>query len=286
VAAHPQTIQPIGFSIKDKNSESTRLTPGRVIQIVEGVTGCKLFPGIGLGCLLWAANAQGGPPLLTDDPDTPGPNHWEINVAVTLENMARGWEAATPLLDMNYGVGERIQLKYQVQFNDLAPPSGAVRAGMGNSLAGVKWRFIDQTNASWLEVSTYPQLEFVYPASSPPRGLAVSGDNVLLPFEVEHKFQSLTVYAEAGFLWNEHPPTAGIYGLAGEYEFSEKFSLMGEFYAGFDRAFQNTGLSFNLGFRRFLTEHVSLIGSAGRGIFGPSENAPAFMGYLALQLTL
>jgi hypothetical protein len=25
--------------------------------------------------------AQGGPPLITDDPDTPGPRHWEINVS-------------------------------------------------------------------------------------------------------------------------------------------------------------------------------------------------------------
>lgn len=262
---------------------SLRLFP--VIRAVKCAPALELFLGLGLGCLGGAANTQGGPPLLTDDPDTPGPNHWEINVALTLESMAHEWEAATPLLDMNYGVGERIQLKYQVQFNDLAPPQGGVRAGMGNSLAGVKWRFLDQTNASWLEISTYPQMEFVYPSSSPRRGLAVSGDNVLWPIEVEHKYKSLTVYAEAGFLWNEHPPTAGIYGLAGEYELSEKFSLMGEFYAGFDRDFQNTGLSFNLGFRRFLTEHISLIGSAGRGIFGPEENAPAFMSYLALQLT-
>jgi hypothetical protein len=27
------------------------------------------------------AFAQGGPPLITDDPDTPGPGHWEINIA-------------------------------------------------------------------------------------------------------------------------------------------------------------------------------------------------------------
>jgi hypothetical protein len=249
------------------------------------VTGHKVFHAIGFGCLLWTAIAQGGPPLLTDDPDTPGPNHWEINVAVTLENMEHEWEAATPLLDINYGVGERIQLKYQVQFNEVAPPQGGVRAGMGNSLAGVKWRFLDQTNSSWLEVSTYPQLEFIYPSSSPRRGLADSGDNLLLPVEVEHKFKDLTVYAEAGVFFNEHPPKEAIYGLAGEYEFSEKFSLMGEFYAGFDRNFQDNGLSFNLGFRRSLTEHVALIGSVGRGIFGPPLRAPAFMGYLALQLT-
>src|SRR5437868_3985076 len=29
--------------------------------------------------------AQGGPPLLTDDPDTPGPGFWEINLATVID---------------------------------------------------------------------------------------------------------------------------------------------------------------------------------------------------------
>jgi hypothetical protein len=245
----------------------------------------NFFREVALVCLFCAVSAQGGPPLLTDDPDTPGPNHWEINAGTTSEYAAHQWVIATPLLDINYGVGERIQLKYQVQANLLVPDQGSVIAGMGNSLGGVKWRFLDQTNASWLEISTYPQLEFVYPGSSAQRGLAVKGDNLLLPIEFEHKFEKLTVYAEAGYIWNEHLPDAAWYGLAGEYELSEKFSIMGEFYGGFDTAFENNGLSFNLGFRRPLTEHVALIGSAGRGIYGPPQRAPAFQSYLALQIT-
>jgi hypothetical protein len=106
-----------------------------------------------------------------------------------------------------------------------------------------------------------------------------------LPIEVEHKFKSLTVYAEGGYIWNEHRSSEALYWFAGEYEFSEKFSLMAELYGGFDRALENNRLSFNFGFRRSLTEHVALIGSAGRGILGPPESAPAFMSYLALQLT-
>ena len=76
-----------------------------------------------------------------------------------------------------------------------------------------------------------------------------------------------------------------LYGVAAEYEFSEKFSLMGEFYGGFGSDFQENGLSFNLGFRRSLTEHVALIGSAGRAISGPASGRPSFMSYLGLQLT-
>jgi hypothetical protein len=84
---------------------------------------------------------------------------------------------------------------------------------------------------------------------------------------------------------NEYRAPEGWYGIAGEYELSEKFSLMGEIYGGWDRAFRDTGGSFNLGFRRGLTEHVALIGSAGRGIFGKPNRNPDFMGYSALQFT-
>jgi hypothetical protein len=261
------------------------LTRCPVILTLNRVVRVCFIPATSLACTLWAAGALAGPPLLTDDPDTPGPNHWEINAGQISQYAAHEWLIGAPLRDMNYGVGEHIQLKYQTQYNELVPQQGGARAGMGDSLAGVKWRVIDQTNWSWLEVSTYPQLEFACPGTSAPRGLADRGDNLLLPIEVEHQFKPWTVYAEAGYLWNEYRSKEGWYGLAWQYDFTEKFALEGEFYGGFDRAFENNGLSFNLGFARSLTEHVALIGSAGRGIFGPSVRAPGFMSYLALQLT-
>lgn len=42
---------------------------------------------------------------------------------------------------------------------------------VGNSLAGVKWRFVENKRHE-LEISTYPQLEFNNPTSSVDRGLA------------------------------------------------------------------------------------------------------------------
>ena len=90
-------------------------------------------------------------------------------------------------------------------------------------------------------------MEFIYPTSSVRRGLADPGDNLLLPIEVEHQFKSLTIYAEGGYVWNESAPMQGWFGLAGKYELSEKFSLMAEFYGGYDREFRDSGMSFNLG---------------------------------------
>src|SRR6476646_807261 len=60
--------------------------------------------------------AQGGPPLLTDDPGTPGNRNWEINIASTHFRSPGEREIEAPLLDINYGLGDRIQLKYEVPY--------------------------------------------------------------------------------------------------------------------------------------------------------------------------
>jgi hypothetical protein len=172
-----------------------------------------------------------------------------------------------------------------VQVNEFFTDHAGAMAGVGNSLAGVKWRFLDQTNWSWLEVSTYPQLEFIYPISSARRGLGDRGNNVLLPIEVEHTLKKLTIYADGGYVINQYRANEGWFGLAGEYELTEKFSIMGEIYGGYDRNFRNDGASFNLGFSRPLSGHAALIGAAGRGLFGGSDRAPAFQSYLGIQWT-
>ena len=60
------------------------------------------------------ALAQGGPPLITDDPDTPGPGYWEINIAALRDKTQRQRRLEVPRVDVNYGVGRRIQLKFEV----------------------------------------------------------------------------------------------------------------------------------------------------------------------------
>jgi hypothetical protein len=256
-----------------------------VIARVKNARSARIISGLCLGCLILATSVYGGPPLLTDDPDTPGPNHWEINIALTSEYEGQEWQLGAPLLDMNYGVGDHIQLKLQVPYEVYVPKVGGARSGLDNGLAGVKWRFLDQTNGSWLEISTYPQYEFIYPPTSVTRLQADNGNNLLLPLEFEHKFDKLTLYAEGGYIINSERTPEALYGIAGEYELTEKFSLMAELYGGLGLNFMENGLTFNIGFHRALTEHIALIGSAGRAISGPSASAPTFMSYLGVQLT-
>src|SRR5438105_14081064 len=60
------------------------------------------------------AVAQGGPPLVTDDPETPGNGHWEINLAATGAHTSGQWDIAAPDVDINYGWGEHVQMKLDV----------------------------------------------------------------------------------------------------------------------------------------------------------------------------
>ena len=51
------------------------------------------------------AFGQGGPPLLTDDPGTPGNRNWEINFASMLVFIREQRYVQAPLLDVNCGLG-------------------------------------------------------------------------------------------------------------------------------------------------------------------------------------
>jgi hypothetical protein len=100
------------------------------------------------------ASAQGGPPFRTDDPDTPGNRHWEINFGFIGDRNPGTGAYQVPDVDINYGLGDRIQLKYEIPIAieetrsmPAAPggvaTGGTVIGGLGESLLGVKWRYFE-----------------------------------------------------------------------------------------------------------------------------------------------
>src|SRR3954464_8962280 len=110
--------------------------PCRMILMEDGLlqilASGLLFVACGITPLLelTPAQAQGGPPLLTADPGTPGNRHWEVNLAVTVEHTPGASLYEAPLVDANYGLGERIQLKLEMLL--LIESSSATRTGLGN----------------------------------------------------------------------------------------------------------------------------------------------------------
>ena len=67
-------------------------------------------------CAPALAFAQAGPPFFTNDPGTPGNANWEINIA-SAQSIGRGSSAyQVPQIDLNYGLGDRVQLTYEIPY--------------------------------------------------------------------------------------------------------------------------------------------------------------------------
>ena len=229
------------------------------------------------------ASAQGGPPLITDDPYTPGDGNWEVNVAVTFEQRKDERVLEAPLLDVNYGLGERLQLKVEAPWVTRTDRlDDETDTGPGNGTVGVKWRFLDERDAG-VSVSVYPQLEFNYLGSSVDTGLASPGLQLLLPVQVARQFGPWGVNFEAGYNLVEEDEDEIIYGLAVSYEVSEALELLGEIHGAADQEFEEDELVFNLGARARLDDDITLLLAAGRSLRESNDTEPQFQVYVGLQ---
>lgn len=225
--------------------------------------------------------AQGGPPLLTDDPETPGNRQWEINVGATAEVFRTATDAELPIADFNYGWGDHIQLKLEfpvlVRFSH-----GTTQSEAGDGKFGVKWRFIDQDKHG-VNISIYPQLSFNTPG---PGRLVDPGPELLLPLQFSRSMGKFTVDLEAGGNLRQNGGNELIFGLAAGYEATRKLELLGELHSIPTAAFRANESVFQIGGREKLSEHYVLLFAAGRGIPGSTANQPGFITYVGIQFLL
>jgi hypothetical protein len=223
-------------------------------------------------CLLAAlsatAHAQGGPPFRTDDPETPGNKHWEINFGWIGDRNPAAGAYQVPDFDINYGLGDRIQLKYEIPIaieetrpqpatNAQPAVNGNVVVGLGESLLGVKIRFYEHhpgdpwfgrnppskppadaaagTNSAErvvdFSVGTYPQLFLNNPTSAVSRGVVASGPNFLLPLEANARIGPVRLDGEVGYNFGNHAlPQSWIRGLLVGHEFTDRTEAYLEIY--------------------------------------------------------
>ena len=250
----------------------------------------RLPNAVGLGLAVLFAlvpagvRAQGGPPLLTDDPDTPGPGYWEINLSTLFEKSRRERRFEVPRLDLNYGVGWRIQLKYEMPWVGVHPAGQPTRSGAGNSVAGLKWRFLGEEGKK-LAWSVYPQLEFNTDHSSVAKGLVEGGRQLLLPTEVTLELAHLEINGEIGRSFVEHGEDGWIYGVSTEAGVTRRLELLGELH-GERRGAEPTELIVNVGGRQKLTRQLILMLAVGRAVHGVPAERPRLLLYAGLQLNL
>jgi hypothetical protein len=207
------------------------------------------------------AHGQGGPPLITDDPDTPGPGYWEINLAAQLERSRIEQRLEAPLLDMNYGVGDRIQLKFEMPWVWLGNrEDDTLTSGAGNATAGVKWRFLGRegTRVAW---SVYPQIEFNTAHSSVAHGIEDDGTVVDLPTELTFEIGKVEINGELGREFSSHGHGRSVAGLSAEIAPKPRLELVGEVH---DDATRTQDVIANIGVRPRLSRQTTLLAAIGR----------------------
>ena len=229
------------------------------------------------------AAAQGGPPFLTDDPGTPGAARWEINVALTFEHRPDEYLFQVPDLDVNYGLGDHIQLKYETAWNVGGSDGQLTDSALGNSHFGVKWRFLDREDAS-VDLSVYPQFDF-NPVSTAELGLLDRSTELLLPIEAAMTIGPIEAAAEVGYDVVFVDTDGAIYGLVVGHVFGPVF-LGAEVHGESDINFEDDELVINVGAVFELPPDHRLLASVGRSPRGAASGEPDLLAYLGLQLHL
>jgi hypothetical protein len=231
------------------------------------------------------AFAQGGPPYYTNDPGTPGNHNWEINFGYMPFFYSDRSVSHTPDVDINFGVGDRIQLTYENAWLRVQNPFAKTKYGLGQSNPGVKWRFYD-AGEGHLAISTFPQLFLNNPNDAVRRGITPAGETFLLPLELTKKIGPIDVDYEIGYQFVHKGPNGWLTGLVVGHDFTSKLEGDAEFYnMGTFHPPENQP-TIDIGGRYKLHSPIILLFMAGRSLEPARSNQSYFIGYFGIQLLL
>jgi len=248
---------------------------------------------LGLTITMGSAWAVGGPPLVTDDPDTPGDGHWEINLATIAQRTLDGKSVNLPDADINYGWGDYIQLKADVPWTYAQQPGENWKSGPGFANYGVKWRFIDEEESGF-SVSTYPQYAHSLSSASIDRGVAQSGGQYFLPIETSAKVNGFDLDAEVGRNFVQGGANQWVAGIVVGHDCAKDIECLIELHESYtESGVQGSGpiqpgstqSLVNLGLTWKLTENLSLLAAGGKEFGKQTSYQLQSLFYLGIQIT-
>ncbi len=220
--------------------------------------------------------------MITDDPGTPGNGKWEINLALAFEHRPGETSYDLPAIDLNYGVGEHIQLTLQTAPVLLKRSGHGAVGGIGSTEAALKWRFVDE-EANGVDVSMFPRIIFNVAQSSARRGLSQDGTRFQVPVQVAKKLGPWHADVEFGPLASSVGRREWLYGIVGGIDLAKTTMLMAELHGTSRTNFTSDVLIVNFGLRHEFTETRILILSLGHELRSPDQPR-ALIGYFGMQL--
>ena len=248
--------------------------PFRARDVLQNAT-------LALSCLATGA-AWAGPPLLTNDPDTPGPGRWEINLAATGDHTRDGWDVDAPDVDVNRGVGERVQLSLHLASSHARAAAGAWQSGWSPAELGVRWRFFDQGDAGW-KLAVQPQWVRSFSRTAERRGFASPHAEVVLPVQASHPVGRVDLVMEVARHVVAHEADAWQAGAFAGFDCRASLRCLAEVNTTWD---DGPRTALNLGAVQAFGPHLNLLASAGTEVGGPASERARFLFYLGAQLLL
>jgi hypothetical protein len=221
--------------------------------------------------------------MITDDPGTPGNGKFEINLAGAFERRPHELLMDLPEIDLNYGVGDHVQLTLQTSLAVLKRSDHGPVGGMGRTEAALKWRFLDEESAG-VSMSMFPRILFNVLQSSVRRGLAEDGTRVQFPVQMARKFGLVDVDLELGPLLSSVGRSEWLYGIVGGMDVTKTTELMAELQGTSRTSFAQDVLTVNIGVRQKINDWSFLIASLGHEVRSPEDEPLAMVGYCGVQL--
>lgn len=223
--------------------------------------------------------ARAGPPLITNDPDTPGPGAWEINIAATGAHAGGAWDVDAPDLDINRGVGDRVQLSLHLPWSH-RDTGGAWVSGIGAAEFGLRWRFLDQAQ-SGVSVAVQPMWISSFSQAAERRGLASPDAEFVLPLQAARTFDHWSAGIEIARHFVTNEPDAWQAGVFAQYDCAATVQCLAELNTSWSPGPETIA---DLGARMALSPHLNLLGSIGSQVNGPSGERADVVFYLGAQL--
>jgi hypothetical protein len=219
--------------------------------------------------------------MITDDPGTPGNGKWENNLAIAFDDRPNETLIELPAIDLNYGLGDYVQLTLQTAPILLKRSGHGLIGGIGGTEAAVKWRFLNEAT-SGLDMSMFPRVIFNVAQSSVRRGLAEEGTRFQIPFQAAKTFGRVHLDAEFGPRASTVGRSEWLYGVVCGFDVYKQTMLMTELHDESRMNFSRHVLTLNVGLRHEFTENYILIVSMGHELRSPDEPT-AIIGYFGMQ---
>ncbi len=234
------------------------------------------------------AFSQGGPPYYTTDPGTPGNMQWEINFGYMPFLYEGNSLTHTPDVDINFGVGDRIQLTYENAWLRVWDQGAPAKYGLGQDNVGVKWRFYD-SGEEGMQFSIFPQGFINNPNHAAQRGITPPGSSFLFPVEFTRKIGPIDLNLETGYNIVHLGPDGWFAGMVLGHEFKNRLKNLeldvesytsGTFHPRFAQPLVDVGARYKL------KPPFILLLMAGRSAARFASDQPHFVGYFGVQVLL